>query len=72
MSAGTKIVFEFGDASGNSLFYTYNFGDDEASISDIKNAMNSFISNGSIFQNVPVSIKSAKVVITSESDFDLT
>ncbi len=72
MAAGTKIVFSFGNASGNTVNYSYNYGNAEASASTIKNCMNTMIANGSIFRNVPISIKGAKAVVTSETEFDLS
>ena len=72
MATGTKIVFSFGNASGNTVNYSYNYGDDDAATSDVKNAMNAIIANGSIFRNVPTTIKGAKAVTTTESEFDLS
>ena len=72
MAAGTNLILEFADAASNSVFFFFPFADDEASTSSIKNAMNTIIANGSIFLNPPVSIKSAKAVITSETEFDLS
>ena len=72
MAAGSRIIFEFADASGDSIFFTYNYGDDDASTSAVKNAMNTIIANGDIFTHVPVAIKGAKAVITSEVNFDLS
>ena len=72
MSAGTKIVFSFGNASGNTVNYSYNYGNAGAPAIDVKAAMNTMIANGAIFKNVPVSIKGAKAVVTSESEFDLS
>lgn len=72
MAAGTKIVLSFGNASGNTVNYSYNYGNSEANSASIKNAMNTMIANGAIFRNVPVSIKGAKAVLTTESEFDLS
>ena len=72
MAAGTKLVFSFGNASGNTVNYNYNYGDDDASTASVKNAMNTMITNGDIFRNAPVTIKGAKAVITSEVEFDLS
>lgn len=72
MSAGTKIVLSFGNASGNTVNYSYNYGNANAAVSDVKSAMNTMIANGAIFKNVPVSIKGAKAVVTTESEFDLS
>ena len=72
MAAGTKIVLSFGNASGNTVNYSYNYGNSEALASDVKAAMNAMITNGSIFRNVPTSIKAAKAIVTSETEFDLS
>jgi hypothetical protein len=72
MASGTKIVFSFGNANGNTINYSYNYGDDDATTAHVKAAMNSMITNGVIFKNVPATIKGAKAVITTESEFDLS
>lgn len=72
MAAGTKLVFSFGNALGNTINYSYNYGDANTATSDIKTAMNTMITNGTIFRNVPVSIKGAKAVVTTETEFDLS
>ncbi|MBR0070178.1 MAG: DUF2922 family protein [Synergistaceae bacterium] len=71
MASGTKIVFSFGNAVGNTVNYSYNYGDEEASVTSVRNAMNTMITNGAIFKNVPVSIKGAKAVVTTETEFNL-
>lgn len=71
MAAGTKIVFEFYGATGKSMNLSYNYGDEEASITSVNNAMNTIIANNAIFKNPPTSIKGAKAIVTRESEFDL-
>lgn len=72
MAAGTKIVFSFGNASGNTVNYSYNYGNASALASDIRTAMNTMITNGVIFKNPPVTIIGAKAVVTTETEFDLS
>lgn len=72
MAAGTNLILEFADANSNSVFFFFPFADEDAGTSNIKNAMNTIIANGSIFKNPPVSIKSAKTVVTYETEFDLS
>ena len=72
MAAGTKIIFSFGNAVGNTVNYSYNYGDAETTASAVKAAMNTMITNGAIFKNVPMSIKGAKAVVTTETEFDLS
>ena len=71
MAAGSKVILRFGTSSGEKNF-TYNYGDASTSGSDVKAAMNTMIANGSIFKYVPLTIISAKVQVTSETEFDLS
>ncbi|MBQ3395597.1 MAG: DUF2922 domain-containing protein [Synergistaceae bacterium] len=72
MSAGTKLVLSFENAAGNTVNYSYNYGDADATSAAVRNAMNTMITNGAIFKNVPVSIKGAKAVVTTETEFNLS
>lgn len=72
MASGTKIVFQFGTASGTTTSHSYPYGDDDASVSYVKGYMNTAIANKEAFHIQPVSIKGAKTVITTESPFDLS
>ena len=71
MAAGTKLVLRFGTMMGEKNF-SYNYGDEEADTSDIKAAMQAIITNGSIFRNPPLTPISAKCVVTSETEFDIS
>ena len=71
MASGTTLILEFADADDNSVFFVFPYGDDDASTSAIKNAMNTIIANSTIFINPPVRIKSAKSVISTECEWDL-
>ena len=61
-----RLVLNFAGTSGD-VTMSYNYADTSVSASDIKNLMNTIITNGSIFVNPPVSSKSAKFVTTSET-----
>lgn len=71
MAEGTQLVFEFADADAHSVFFVFPYGDDDASSADITAAANAIISNGSIFQNPPVRLKSVKAIISTECEYDL-
>lgn len=71
MAAGTKLILRFGTASGEKNF-TYNYGDSSALSSDVKTAMNTMITNGSVFKYPPLTAISAKVQVTTETEFDLS
>lgn len=72
MAAGTKIIFSFGNAEGGTIKHSYNYGNAEATVLSVKNYMNSCITNGTMFNKVPVSIKGAVAQITTETEFDLS
>ncbi len=72
MASGTKIIFDFLNASGNTVSLSYNYGDEEATTSSITTAMNTIITNNAIFKNPPASIKGARAVVTTETEFNLS
>ena len=72
MSSGTKIVFTALDGEGKSRSFSYRYADEEVSSSDVRTAAAAILTNGSIFTYVPVSMKSAKTVTTTEVEYDLS
>lgn len=66
-----RLVLEFYDSERNTVTMTYNYADEEVTTANVRALVNGIISNGSIFQKVPVSAKSAKLVQTTESEFQL-
>lgn len=71
MAASSKLILRFGTTSGEKNF-SYNYGNAEATSLSIKNAMQAFIDNGSIFKYPPLTMISAKVQLTTETEFDLS
>lgn len=71
MAAGTKLVLTFTTSAGRTTTHTYNYADPGATTSAVKTLCNTIITNGSIYENVPVAVKSAKTVTTSENEYDL-
>lgn len=67
-----RLVLTFADASGNDVVFSYPYADTEVEASDVQDAMQAFITNGSIFSKVPVVAKSAKLVVTQETDIPLS
>jgi len=72
MAAGTKIVFEFKNAAGNTVRHSYNYGDASAVISDVKGYMTAAITNNTIFLNPPVVASRALVQVTTETEFNIS
>ena len=69
-----RLVLEFYDSNRGTITMTYNHAEESEDIrtADVRALVNAIITNGSIFQSVPVSAKSAKLVMTSESEFQLS
>lgn len=72
MAESTKLVLGFQNASGTSMTLSYNHADSSATLANVKALMNGIIANGSIFANIPATAKSAKIVTTTESEYDLS
>ncbi|MBQ6970747.1 MAG: DUF2922 domain-containing protein [Synergistaceae bacterium] len=71
MAAGTKLVLGFENSSGNAVSMSFNYAKPSATTAQVKALMSGIITNGSIFENVPVTAKSAKTVTTTENVYDL-
>ena len=67
-----KLVLTFLDAESKNMKLSYSQMDNEAEASDVRAAVQTIITNGSIFATVPVSAKSAKMVITTENEISLS
>ena len=67
-----KLVLTFADANSKNVRMSYNHADTEVEASDVRTAVQTIITNGSIFSTVPVSAKSAKIVITTENEISLS
>ena len=72
MAAGTKLVVGFQTSTGKSMTLTYNHASPSATKANVKALMNGIIANGLIFASVPATAKSAKLVTTTESEYDLS
>lgn len=72
MAAGTKLVLNFLSAAGKDIKFSFNYAKDDVESSDVKALVDGIITNGIIYEEVPVSTKSAKIIITDEADIDLS
>ena len=68
----TKLVIDPADANNETTKYSYNYADGEVTTSRVKSLVTALITNGSIFEKVPVAAKSAKLVVTTETEVDIT
>ena len=72
MAEGTKLELGFLDSNGRNVIFSYNHAKASATAAQVKALMNGIIANGSIFANVPATAKSAKIVTTTEAEYDLS
>lgn len=72
MAAGTKLVCTFGTNSDKTASFTFNYAKSGATLASVKALMTAIIANGAIYENVPLTAKSAKTVTTSENVYDLS
>ncbi len=72
MAEGSKLVLTFSNASGNNTTISFNYADPSVSSAAVKALANGIVANGVIYDNVPTETKSAKMVITTETEYDLS
>lgn len=72
MAAGTKLVLGFEKSDGTTTTLSFSYAKPTATVAQVKAAMNAITTNGEIFTNVPVASKSAKMVTTTETEYDLS
>ncbi len=66
-----KLVLEFEGTTGAARF-SFNYADPETTTANVKALMAGLIANGSLFENPPTVAKAAKIVTTTETDYDLS
>lgn len=71
MASISKLVMTFASAEGD-VSYSYKYADPEMTVAKVKALMSGLITNGSIFETPPLTAKSAKLVTTTEGDYDLS
>lgn len=71
MATTARLVFEMNTAGGSRSF-GFNYANPTASSGNVRTAGQALITNGSIYQNPPLSLKSAKMVQTTTTEYDLS
>ena len=72
MAAGTKLVCTFETNNGGTTSFTFNYAKVNATLANVKTLLSAITTNGAIFSNAPVTAKSAKIVTTTETEYDLS
>lgn len=66
-----KLVCQYTDAEGKTITHNWTPAGSGVTGTVVKNLMQSCITNGAIFKNVPAAIKSATLVQTTETAITL-
>lgn len=67
----SRLVFECVTSGGTKTF-SYNYASPTVSNATVRALGNGLITYGSIFENVPTSIRAAKLITTTTTAFDLS
>jgi len=65
-----KLVIKYKTSDG-TVTHTWAHADEEVTTNNVRNLVTATISNSSLFLKPPVSVDSAKLVVTTESEFSL-
>lgn len=71
MAAGVKLQLKFGTMAGEKV-WNFSRAKQNVTTAQVKALMTSMISNGAIYQEPPLTMRSAKVIVTTEDEFDLS
>lgn len=69
--ASSKIVIDFAGQNGDTRF-TYGYAKPDTTLAAMKALVNGLIANNTLFENPPITAKSAKIVTTTEDNYDLS
>lgn len=72
MAEGTKLQLVFQTNESKNTTMTFNYGKPTATTADVKALMTAITTNGTIFETVPVTPVSAKLITTTETVYDLS
>lgn len=67
-----KLVYTFTDSTGTKFNMSYNYADEDVNSSDVKTAGQAIVANGEIFEKVPVALVGAKIIVTTETEFNIS
>lgn len=70
-TAGSQLVLQFRDANSGNIRFTYKYANPEVTSSEVKSLVAAMITNGSIFEKVPVIAVSATLQTTTETAIDI-
>lgn len=69
--ASARLVLSYKDSNNGDITMSYSHANASATTADVKALTLGIIENGSIFEKVPVTAKEAKIVVTTETVYNL-
>ena len=72
MATTTKVQLNFTKENGNSMSLSFANARQDVSNANIKTLGQAIVTNGSIYENVPVALRSAQIITTETVDVDLS
>ena len=72
MADSMKLVITCKCEDGKEHNFGWKHAQEMPELTDVKALAQALVTNGSIFENVPTEATSAKVVVTSENDIDIS
>lgn len=69
MAAGSILKIVYNTTDGNTVTHSWRYANADATQNNVTSLINTTITNGSIFAKVPVSAKSAQIVVTTEKPY---
>lgn len=70
-NSGVRLEIKYKDVTDDLLTISFPYADDEASVADVKALADGIITNGTIFERVPVTKISAAFIVTEVTDVDV-
>ena len=71
MATTTKLALTFNIGSNKTSVINYNYAKPSVTEAQVQALASGIVTNGSIFKKVPLSVKSAKLITTDTTEFDV-
>ena len=72
MAAGTNLVIQYATADGSTTTHTWKYAKSSATLAQVQALITATIAEGEIFTKEHTAVKSAKIVTTTETPYDLS
>ena len=70
--ASQKLVIVLTGSNGEDVRFSYNYAKSNVSEQNVKALANALVANGSVFSNPPVKAKSAKLVVQTDTEYNVS